>query len=136
VYRDPGQSQAKVNGCHRKLSDLFILRGIPGHVGSNNGPEFIARAVREWIAAAGAKTAYIMPGSPWENGYCESFNGRLRDECLNEHLFANLNEALQIIEEWRIDYNTNRPHTSLNGLKPTEFATRPNRGQNQNRLYL
>lgn len=66
----------------------------------------------------------------------ESFNGRLRDECLNEHLFTNLKEARQIIEEWRIDYNTNRPHTSLNGLTPTEFATRPDQGQNWNRLYL
>ena len=65
------------------LSDLFILRGIPGHVRSDNGPEFIAKAVREWIAAVGAKTAYIMPGSPWENGYCESFNSKLRDELLN-----------------------------------------------------
>ena len=73
---------------------------------------------------------------PMQNGFVESFNGRLRDECLNEHLFANLNEARQIIEEWRIDYNTNRPHTSLNGLTPTEFATRPNRGQTQNGLYL
>ena len=66
----------------------------------------------------------------------ESYIGRLRDECLNEHLFANLNEARQLIEEWRIDYNTNRPHTSLDGLTPIEFATRPTQGQNQNRLYL
>ena len=72
------------------LSDLFILRGIPGHVRSDNGPEFIARAVREWIAAVGAKTAYIMPGSPWENGYCESFNSKLRDELLNGEVFSSL----------------------------------------------
>ncbi len=71
-----------------------------------------------------------------QNGFVESFNGRLRDECLNEHLFANLNEARQIIEEWRIDYNTNRPHTSLNGLTPTEFATRPNRGQTLKQTLL
>jgi putative transposase len=71
-----------------------------------------------------------------QRGFVESFNGRLRDECLSEHLFANLNEARQIIEEWRIDYNTNRPHTNLNGLTPTEFAARPNRGQTQNRLSL
>src|ERR1700680_2287061 len=76
------------------------------------------------------------PGEPTQNGFVESFNGRLRDECLNEHLFANLNEARQIIEEWRIDYNTNRPHTSLNGLTPIEFATRPGRGKTQNRVYL
>ena len=71
-----------------------------------------------------------------QNGFVESFNGRLRDECLNEHLFTNLKEAREIIEAWRIDYNTNRPHTSLNGLTPTEFATRPHQGQNWNRLSL
>src|SRR5579863_7936291 len=71
-----------------------------------------------------------------DHGFVESFNGRLRDECLNEHLFANLKEAREIIEEWRTDYNTNRPHTSLNGLTPTEFAARPNQGQNWNRLSL
>ena len=75
------------------LSDLFILRGIPGHVRSDNGPEFIAKAVRGWIAAVGAKTAYIEPGSPWENGYCESFNSKLRDELLNMEIFSSLNEA-------------------------------------------
>jgi hypothetical protein len=79
---------------------------------------------------------YIAPGKPMQNGFVESFNGRLRDECLNEHLFANLNEARQIIEEWRIDYNTNRPHTSLNGLTPTEFATRPQPGPNPERTLL
>ncbi len=72
---------------------------------------------------------YIAPGKPMENGFVESFNGRLRDECLNEHLFSNLNDAREIIEAWRIDYNTNRPHTSLNGLTPTEFASaRPDQG--------
>ena len=75
------------------LSDLFILRGIPGHVRSDNGPEFIAKAVRGWIAAVGAKTAYIEPGSPWENGYCESFNSKLRDKLLNMEIFSSLNEA-------------------------------------------
>jgi transposase InsO family protein len=78
----------------------------------------------------------IAPGKPMQNGFVESFNGRPRDECLNEYLFAKLNEARNIIEEWRIDYNTNRPHSSLNGLTPTDFATRHNKGQNQNRLYL
>ncbi len=72
------------------LSDLFILRGIPTHIRSDNGPEFIAKALREWIAAVGAKTAYIMPGSPWENGYCESFNSKLRDELLNGEIFYTL----------------------------------------------
>jgi putative transposase len=71
-----------------------------------------------------------------QNGFSESFNGRFRDECLNEHLFRSLTEARQIIESWRLDYNTGRPHTSLDGLTPTEFATRPMKGHNQNGLYL
>ena len=83
------------------LSDLFILRGVPGHIRSDNGPEFIAKAVREWIAAVGAKTAYIEPGSPWENGYCESFNAKLRDELLNGEIFYTLKEAQIVIEGWR-----------------------------------
>jgi transposase InsO family protein len=83
------------------LSDLFILRGVPGHVRSDNGPEFIAKAVREWIAAVGAKTAFIEPGSPWENGYCESFISKLRDELLYSEIFYSLAEAKVIIEAWR-----------------------------------
>ena len=88
------------------LSDLFILRGIPGHIRSDNGPEFIAKALREWIAAVGARTAYIEPGSPWENGYCESFNSKLRDELLNGEIFYTLKEAQIVIEGWRQHYNT------------------------------
>jgi putative transposase len=99
------------------LSDLFILRGIPGHIRSDNGPEFIAKSVRDWIAAVGAKTAYIEPGSPWENGYIESFNARLRDELLNGEIFYTLREAQIVIESWRHHYNTVRPHASL-GYKP------------------
>jgi putative transposase len=99
------------------LSDLFILRGIPGHIRSDNGPEFVAKAVRDWITAVGARTAYIMPGSPWENGYCESFNSKLRDELLNGEIFYTLQEARVIIERWRRHYNTVRPHSSL-GYKP------------------
>jgi len=99
------------------LSDLFILRGVPGHVRSDNGPEFIAKAVREWIVAVGAKTAFIEPGSPWENGYCESFNSKLRDELLNGEIFYSLAEAKVIIEAWRRYYNIERPHSSL-GYKP------------------
>ena len=79
------------------LSDLFILRGVPGHIRSDNGPEFVAKAVQEWIAAVGAKTAYITPGSPWENGYVESFNARLRDELLDGEIFYTLREA-QILQ--------------------------------------
>jgi putative transposase len=99
------------------LSDLFILRGVPGHIRSDNGPEFVAKAVQDWIAAVGAKTAYIEPGSPWENGYIESFNARLRDELLNGEIFYTLREAKIVIESWRCHYNTVRPHASL-GYKP------------------
>ena len=83
------------------LSDLFILRGVPDHIRSDNGPEFVARPVRDWIAAIGARTAYIEPGSPWENGYCESFNARLREELLDGELFYSLAEARIVIENWR-----------------------------------
>ena len=99
------------------LSDLFILRGVPAHVRSDNGPEFIAKAVREWIAAVGGRTAFIEPGSPWENGYCESFNSKLRDELLNGEIFYSLAEARIVIESWRQHYNTQRPRSSL-GYRP------------------
>ncbi len=99
------------------LTDLFILRGPPEYIRSDNGPEFIAQKVRGWIAAVGAKTAYIEPGSPWENGYCESFNARFRDELLNGELFYTLREAKILIEQWRIHYNTVRPHSAL-GYRP------------------
>ena len=99
------------------LSDLFILRGVPEHIRSDNGPEFLAKAVQEWIAAVGAKTAYITPGSPWENGFIESFNARLRDELLDGEIFYSLKEARIVIESWRRHYNTVRPHGSL-GYKP------------------
>ena len=100
------------------LSDLFILRGVPGHVRSDNGPEFVATAVQAWIATVGAKTAYIAPGSPWENGYIESFNARLRDELLDGEIFYTLKEAKIVIESWRRHYNTVRPHASLGYRAP------------------
>jgi transposase InsO family protein len=99
------------------LTDLFILRGVPRFIRSDNGPEFVAEAVRKWINAVGARTAYIEPGSPWENGYCESFNARFRDELLNGELFYTLKEAQVVIEEWRKHYNTKRPHSAL-GYRP------------------
>ena len=99
------------------LSDLFILRGVPEHVRSDNGPEFVAKAVQEWIGAVGAKTAYIAPGSPWENGFIESFNARLRDELLDGEIFYTLAEAKIVVESWRRHFNTVRPHGSL-GYKP------------------
>jgi putative transposase len=99
------------------LSDLFILRGVPGHIRSDNGLEFVAKAVQDWIAAVGAKTAYIEPVSPWENGYIESFNARLRDELLDGEIFYTLSEARVVVESWRRFYNTLRPHGSL-GYRP------------------
>ncbi len=99
------------------LSDLFILRGVLEHIRSDNGPEFVAKAVQDWISAVGAKTAYIAPGSPWENGFIESFNARLRDELLDGEIFYTLAEAKIIVESWRRHFNTVRPHGSL-GYKP------------------
>ena len=99
------------------LADLFILRGVPGHIRSDNGPEFVAKSVRAWISGVGASTAFIEPGSPWENGYVESFNGKLRDELLNAEVFRTLAEAPVLIEQWRQHYNTVRPHSSL-GYRP------------------
>lgn len=99
------------------LTDLFVLRGVPSHIRADNGPEFIAKAVRDWITAVGARTAFIAPGSPWENGYCESFNSKLRDELLDGEILYSLAEARIVIEEWRQHYNTERPHSAL-GYKP------------------
>ena len=99
------------------LTDQFILRGPPVFIRSDNGPECVAEAVRNWIAAVGAQTAYIEPGSPWENGYCESFNARFRDELLNGEIFYTLKEAQTVIEQWRRHYNTVRPHSAL-GYRP------------------
>ncbi len=99
------------------LSDLFILRGVPSHIRSDNGPEFVAQAVQDWIRAVSSATAYIEPGSPWENGYVESLNARLRDELLNGEIFYSLREAEIVIESWRRHYNTVRPHASL-GYRP------------------
>ena len=99
------------------LTDLVILLGAPAFIRSDNRLEFVAQAVRDWIAAVGAKTAYIELGSPWENGYCESFNGRMRDELLNGEIFYSLREAQILIEQWRKHYNTKRPHSAL-GYRP------------------
>jgi putative transposase len=111
------------------LADLFILRGVPAYIRSDNGPEFVAEAVQRWINAVGAKTAYIEPGRPWENGYCESFNARFRDELLNGEIFYSLKEAQIIIEQWRRFYNTKRPHSALRYRPPAPetFITLPER---------
>ena len=100
------------------LNGLFLERGVPEHIRSDNGAEFTAIAVREWLAAAGVRTLFIEPGSPWENGYNESFNGKLRDELLNGEIFYTLKEAQILIEQWRIHYNTVRPHSSLGYRSP------------------
>lgn len=120
----------------RELDRLAEFRGRPCMIVSDNGTELTSHAILAWQEAQGIEWHYIAPGKPMQNGFVESFNGRLRDECLNEHLFASLPEARQLIEDWRTDYNTNRPHTSLNGLTPVEFATRPSKGQSRNGVYL
>ena len=99
------------------LAELFVHRGTPDHIRSDNGPEFTARAVREWLGRVDVKTLFIEPGSPWENGYVESFNGKLRDELLNGEIFYTLTEARVLVERWRNEYNTKRPHSSL-GYRP------------------
>ena len=94
------------------LSDVMLWRGIPEHIRSDNGPEFVAQKLCQWLGNLGTGTLYIEPGSPWENGYCESFNGKLRDECLNGEIFYSLQEAQIVIEQWREAYNTRRPHSA------------------------
>ena len=100
-----------------QLFHLFVFRGIPEHIRSDNGPEFTAKAIRDWLNHLGVKTLFIEPGSPWENGYIESFNGKLRDELLNREIFTTLTEAKILIEEWRKEYNHVRPHSAL-GYRP------------------
>ena len=100
-----------------QLFHLFLFRGIPEHIRSDNGPEFTAREIRKWLNSLGVKTLFIEPGSPWENGYIESFNGKLRDELLNREIFTTLMEAKILIEGWRKEYNQVRPHSAL-GYRP------------------
>jgi transposase InsO family protein len=99
------------------LADLFIQRGAPVYLRSDNGPEFTARAIREWLERLKVRTLFIEPGCPWENGYVESFNGKLRDELLNREIFYTLTEAEVLLERWRKHYNTSRPHSAL-GYRP------------------
>ncbi len=107
------------------LADVMLWHGIPEYIRSDNGPEFIAKELRQWLARLGTRTLYIEPGSPWENGYCESFNGKLRDECLNGEIFYSLQEAQIVIEWWRIEYNTRRPHSALGYRPPAPLASSP-----------
>jgi len=106
------------------LEWLFLTRGVPKYIRSDNGPEFISKAVCQWLKESGCQTLFITPGSPWENGYIESFNDKLRDECLNREVFRNGKEAQVIVEAFRQEYNNYRPHSSLGYQTPAEFARR------------
>jgi len=112
-------------GVLDQLFNLFLMRGAPEYLRSDNGPEFTAKAVRDWLDRLGVRTLFIEPGSPWENGYCESFNGKLRDECLNGEIFYSLREAQIVIGQWRQQYNTVRPHASLGYRPPAPGAYSP-----------
>jgi putative transposase len=112
-------------GVIETMADTMIVRGIPEHIRSDNGPEMTAKIVRKWLASVGSKTLYIEPGSPWENGYCESFNGKLRDECLNQEIYYSLREAQIVIKQWRQHYNTKRPHSALGYRPPAPQAIDP-----------
>ena len=104
-------------GVLETMADVMLMHGVPEHIRSDNGAEMAAKVVRNWVTQVGAKTLFIEPGSPWEDGYCESFNGKLRDELLNGEIFYSLKEARIVIEQWRKHYNTIRPHSSL-GYRP------------------
>jgi putative transposase len=109
--------QISSNDVIDQLFQLFLFRGVPEYIRSDNGPEFTAKAIRGWLNRLGVRTLFIEPGSPWENGYIESFNGKLRDELLNREVFYTLTEAKILIEQWRKEYNQVRPHSSL-GYRP------------------
>ncbi len=106
------------------LQYLFAVRGAPEHLRSDNGPEFVAQAVTRWLDRAGVTTLFIAKGSPWENGYVESFNSRLRDELLDRELFLSVADARWVVDRWRLDYNHHRPHSSLDYQTPAAFAAR------------
>ena len=107
------------------LTELFVRHGPPEHLRSDNGPEFTAKAVRRWLSRLGVRTLFIEPGSPWENGYVESFNGKLKDEFIDREIFYSLREAQVLIEQWRREYNTVRPHSALGYRPPAPEAIRP-----------
>ncbi|MBC7964371.1 MAG: IS3 family transposase [Fuerstia sp.] len=106
------------------LAALFAIHGVPRAIRSDNGPEFVSKTIQSWLARLQIRTLYISPGSPWENGYAESFHSRLRDEFLKMEIFENLSAARQQTRAWSLDYNQHRPHSSLGYLTPSEFATR------------
>lgn len=120
----------------RELNRLIEVRGKPLMVVSDNGTELTSHAILRWQQEHGVEWHYIAPGKPIQNAFVESLNGRFRDECLNEHLFQGLSAARRIIEAWRLDYNDDRPHTSLGGLTPNKFAARSKKDHNQNGFWL
>jgi transposase InsO family protein len=107
------------------LAEVMVWRGIPEHLRSDYGPEFIAQELQKWLGSLGTGTLYIEPGSPWESGYGESFNGKLRDECLNGEIFYSLKEAQIVIEQWRVEYNARRSHSALGHRPPVPAACSP-----------
>lgn len=117
--------QMKWDGVQECLTELFLTRGVPEYIRSDNGGEFTAKELRKWLDTLNVKPLYIEPGSPWENGYIESFNGKLRDELLNGEIFDTIQEAGVIIEQWRHEYNTIRPHSSLGYKPPAPEAKEP-----------
>ena len=117
-----GERSIKAEDVITTLHRLFIERGEPDYIRSDNGPEFIAEALKQWLALSGVKTLYIEPGAPWENAYSETFISRLRDELLERELFVNLKEAQVLLEDYRDHYNNHRPHGALGYLTPMEFA--------------
>ena len=119
------QRRLRSDDVLHKLAELFVRHGPPEHIRSDNGPEFTAHAVRDWLGCLVVKTLFIQPGSPWENGYNESFNGKLRDELLNREIFYTLQEAQALIEAWRSDYNQIRPHSSLGYRPPAPKTVAP-----------
>lgn len=120
----------------RELDRIAELRGYPCMVVSDNGTELTSNAILKWQKDRSVEWHYITPCKPMQNGFVESFNGRLRDECLNEHVFDTMRHARRLIAAWRIDYNQNRPHSALGGLTPWEFINETTIDQNQNRTNL
>jgi transposase InsO family protein len=112
-------------GVIETLADAMLLEGVPTFIRSDNGLEMVAKVLRQWLSGLGIKSLYIEPGSPWENGYCESLNGKLRDECLNGEIFYSLKEAKAVIKQWRIHYNTKRPHSALGYRPPAPVTIAP-----------
>lgn len=118
------------------LRYLFLVRGEPEYIRSDNGPEFTAKKVKKWLKDMGVKTLFVEPGSPWENGYIESFNARLRDELLDRELFLSIEELRYVVDRWRMDYNHYRPHSSLGYMTPVAFATGCCSGSDSATLHL